>query len=123
MHGNTHIALMGIVAHITVQLSTHTTRSTRTEPDMDAIISSPIPLTMHIEYTKEASLTALNHARMHGIILCRVCTDIHNNTSQTGTNTTLFYSTSNAIKTVTMSQHRFKEGCGARFKHLSHTET
>src|SRR5207244_13554063 len=91
VHGDTHVALAGKVAHLPVELGGDASRGARAEPDMDALVGGALPLTVHIEYAEQACLTVFYHARVHRIRLCGIGTNIHDDPGKAGTNTAFLY--------------------------------
>src|SRR5450631_4297255 len=110
VHRNAHIALTGQIGHLAIEFRGDAARCTWSEPDMDALICCTLPLTMHIQHTKQTGFAALNHTWMHRIALRCIGADIHHDTSQAGANTAFLNGSSNPIETIAVCQHRFEEG-------------
>src|SRR6266700_6693034 len=102
MHRNMHIALASVIAHLAIQLGGNAAGSTRTKPDMNAIIGLTMPFVMSSQYSEKAGLSALDHTGMHDQSFRCIRGGIHHNASQTGPNTALFHRLSNAIKAIAM---------------------
>src|SRR5215469_1242337 len=122
VHGDTHVALVGVVTHFAVEFRADTSRGTRAKPDMNAVVGGTVPFAMHIEHTKEAGFAAFDHARVHGTTLGGIGADVHDDTSEAGTNTAFIDGSCDTVEAVTMGQHRFEEGGGAGFQHFGDTQ-